>query len=77
MQESDRYDHPAAAGLAEALPFARSHTTAPLLPQDFKKHCEAADMVARALPAMHEEVMSVVDLIFRCGEGGGPHDYEL
>ncbi len=34
-------------------------------PQDFKKHCEAADMVTRALPTIYEEVIAVVDLLFR------------
>ncbi|KXZ46795.1 TOG1 protein [Gonium pectorale] len=32
---------------------------------DFKKHCEAADMVTKALPTMYDEVIAVVDLLFR------------
>ena len=33
--------------------------------QDFKKHCEAAELMLRALPSLYDEVISVVDLIFR------------
>ncbi|KAG2491479.1 hypothetical protein HYH03_010264 [Edaphochlamys debaryana] len=33
--------------------------------KDFKKHCEAADAVTRALPNTYDDVIAVVDLLFR------------
>ncbi|KAJ9516595.1 hypothetical protein QJQ45_015220 [Haematococcus lacustris] len=50
---------------AEFSPLLSSHLKSLMFHKDFKKHCEAADAVREALPGMYDEVMSVLDLLFR------------
>ncbi|PNH12606.1 Protein MOR1 [Tetrabaena socialis] len=55
---------------AQTLEAEFSHMLSPALKaaafnKDFKKHCEAADMITRAMPGMFDEVIAVVDLLFR------------
>ncbi|GIL58886.1 hypothetical protein Vafri_13702 [Volvox africanus] len=50
---------------AEFSPMMSPALRAAAFNKDFKKHCEAADMVTKALPAVYDEVIAVVDLLFR------------
>lgn len=36
-----------------------------LFAKDFKRHCEAADMIREAAPSMYSEIMGVLDLLLR------------
>jgi hypothetical protein len=46
-------------------PPPRHPTLWPLHPQDFKKHCQGADMLREGLPGHHEEAVAALDLILR------------
>lgn len=37
-----------------------------LFSKDFKKHCEAAELIRDALHTLGDEVLAVLDLLFRC-----------
>ncbi|GLC42611.1 hypothetical protein PLESTB_001118900 [Pleodorina starrii] len=50
---------------AEFSPMLGPALRAAAFSKDFKKHCEAADMLTRALPHMYDEVIAIVDLLFR------------
>ncbi|EFJ44246.1 microtubule organizing protein mora [Volvox carteri f. nagariensis] len=50
---------------AEFSPMLSPALRAAAFSKDFKKHCEAADMLIKALPVVYDEVIAIVDLLFR------------
>ncbi|GIL97467.1 hypothetical protein Vretimale_3111 [Volvox reticuliferus] len=50
---------------AEFSPMMSPALRAAAFSKDFKKHCEAADMVTKVLPAVYDDVIAVTDLLFR------------
>eukprot|EP00198_Chlamydomonas_reinhardtii_P006227 XP_001695563.1 microtubule associated protein [Chlamydomonas reinhardtii] len=50
---------------AELGPLLSPALKAAAFSKDFKKHCEAADMITRSLPTNYDDVIAVVDLLFR------------